>query len=149
MKFTQEEKRILEHAAQILESKAFEDTQFNNAIDVMSYCQYKLAHYEREVFGVIFLTAQHQVICFEEMFKGTINSASVYPREIVKRALEVNAAAIILAHNHPSGDPAPSIADQQVTDRIVNASKLLDIKVLDHVVVGLNDAVSFAQRGFL
>lgn len=83
------------------------------------------------------------------MFKGTINSTSVYPREIVKRALEVNAAAIILTHNHPSGVSDPSIADKQVTERIVNASKLLDIKVLDHIVVGLTETTSFAERGLL
>ena len=116
---------------------------------VADYLSLRIADEPREHFCAMFLTTKHTLISFEVLFSGTINSATVHPREVVKRALELNAAAIVLAHNHPSGDPEPSDADKNITDRIVEACKTVDIRVLDHVVVGLNQTVSFAERGFM
>lgn len=104
---------------------------------------------QREEFYVLFLDNQHRVICGEPLFQGTIDAASVYPREVVKRALEHNAAALILAHNHPSGVAEPSQSDRRITRRIIDALALVDIRVLDHFVVGDGEIVSFAERGWI
>jgi DNA repair protein RadC len=101
------------------------------------------------VFCCLFLDCRHRLIEYQEMFVGTIDSCSVYPREVVKAALKVNAAAVILAHNHPSGVAEPSEADQRITARLKSALALLDIRILDHFVIGDNTAVSFAERGLL
>ncbi|MGX9418654.1 RadC family protein [Vibrio sp. WJH972] len=103
----------------------------------------------REAFLVLFLDNQHRVIEAEILFEGTIDSASVYPREVVKRALDHNAAAIILAHNHPSGISEPSQSDRRITDKICAAMQLVDIRVLDHFVVGDGEITSFAERGWI
>lgn len=104
---------------------------------------------QREEFYVLFLDNQHRVICGEPLFQGTIDAASVYPREVVKRSLEHNAAALILAHNHPSGVAEPSQSDRRITRRIIDALALVDIRVLDHFVVGDGEIVSFAERGWI
>lgn len=104
---------------------------------------------QQEQFACLFLDSQHRVICFETLFFGTIDAACVYPREVVKRCLGHNAAAVILAHNHPSGVAEPSQADQRITERLVAALSLVDIRVLDHFVVGDGELVSFAERGLL
>jgi len=104
---------------------------------------------QREEFFVLFLDNQHRVICGEPLFQGTIDAASVYPREVVKRALEHNSAALILAHNHPSGVAEPSQSDRRITRRISDALALVDIRVLDHFVVGDGEIVSFAERGWI
>lgn len=104
---------------------------------------------QREAFYILFLDNQHRVIKDEVMFEGTIDAASVYPREVVKRALEHNAAALILAHNHPSGVAEPSQADRRITQRISDALALVDIRILDHFVVGDCDVISFAERGWI
>ncbi|AMG67648.1 RadC family protein [Providencia stuartii] len=104
---------------------------------------------EREVFTVLFLNNQHQIISYEELFRGTINRVEVHPREIIRFAMKMNASAIILAHNHPSGNPEPSDADRQVTFRIKEACTLMGIKLLDHFVVGHKNCVSFLERGWL
>lgn len=114
-----------------------------------AYLRQKLRHYEREVFACLFLDNQHRVIEYEELFFGTIDAATVHPREVVKRLLAVNAAAVIFAHNHPSGIAEPSQADQRITARLVSACALVDVRVLDHLVVGDTDIVSFAERGLL
>jgi DNA repair protein RadC len=101
------------------------------------------------VFACLFLDNRHRVICFEELFRGTINGASVHPREVVKKALHHNAAALILAHNHPSGIAEPSEADRQLTKKLQQALGLVDIRVLDHVVIGDGESVAFAERGWL
>ena len=101
------------------------------------------------VFALLLLDNQHRVIQFVELFYGTLDSASVWPREIVQIALKHNAAAVILAHNHPSGVAEPSRADRQITDRILAALALIDIRVLDHLVIGDGITVSFAERGWL
>ncbi|WP_087023497.1 RadC family protein [Thaumasiovibrio subtropicus] len=103
----------------------------------------------RENFMVLFLDNQHRVVASEVMFEGTIDAASVYPREVVKRSLELNAAALILAHNHPSGVAEPSQADRRITRRLVEALSLVDIRVLDHFVVGDGDIISFSERGWV
>lgn len=108
-----------------------------------------LRHKTREVFDVLFLDNQHRIITHEHLFEGTIDSASVYPREVVKRSLELNAAALILAHNHPSGIAEPSQADRRITRRLIDALFLVDIRVLDHFVIGDGEVVSFAERGWI
>lgn len=109
----------------------------------------RLRSYQQEVFACLFLDNQHRVIKFEELFQGTIDGASVYPREVVKKALAHNAAAVILAHNHPSGLAEPSQADIRITDRLKSALLLVDIRVLDHMIVGDGDVLSFAETGIL
>lgn len=102
-----------------------------------------------EVFACLYLDTRHRVIGFEELFRGTIDGASVHPREVVKRVLSVNAAAVVFAHNHPSGVAEPSDADRRLTRRLSEALSLVDVRVLDHFVVGDGEAVSFAERGLI
>jgi DNA repair protein RadC len=109
----------------------------------------KLRGYAREVFACLYLDNQHRLIRYEELFFGTIDGASVHPREVVKRVLFFNAAAVIFAHNHPSGVAEPSQADQRITDRLKSALLLVDVRVLDHMIVGDQHVVSFAARGLL
>ena len=114
--------------------------------------EYLAVHYagqEREVFGVMFLDNRHRLIAVEEMFLGTVDGASVHPREVVKRALKLNAAAVILAHNHPSGVAEPSQADELITARLRDALALVDIRVLDHLIVGGTTVTSLAERGLI
>jgi len=140
---------ITELAFRLLSSHlAAEDALLNPQI-TQQYLQMLLAHREREVFIVLFLDNQHRVIRHQEMFAGTISTVVVHPREIVREALKANAAAIILAHNHPSGMAEPSHADRVMTDQVVNACLLLEIRVLDHLVIGRGECVSFAERGWL
>ena len=109
----------------------------------------RLRDYSFEVFSCLYLDNRHRVIQFEELFRGTINGASVHPREVVKKALSHNAAAVIFAHNHPSGVAEPSAADEQITKQLIDALALVDVRVLDHVVVGDGMSVSFAERGLM
>jgi len=109
----------------------------------------KLRRYSREVFACLYLDNQHRLIKFEELFYGTIDGASVHAREVVKRALDHNAAAVIFAHNHPSGIAEPSQADRRITDRLKSALLLVDIRVLDHMIVGDREVISFAERGYI
>jgi DNA repair protein RadC len=121
----------------------------NSVEQTKAFLQAKLRDQSQEVFAILLLDSQHRLIKYRPMFYGTIDSASVYPRVLVKQALEDNAAAVILAHNHPSGVAEPSHADKQITQRIIAAMNLVDIKVLDHFVIGDGEAVSFAQRGLI
>lgn len=116
---------------------------------VRQYLSAQLRHQQREVFAVLFLDNQNRLIAYEELFFGTIDGAAVYPRELVKRSLAHNAASVILSHNHPSGVAEPSQADQRITQRIIAALDLVDVRVLDHMVVGNEEVVSFAERGLL
>ncbi|KLV07437.1 hypothetical protein ABT56_05060 [Photobacterium aquae] len=113
------------------------------------YLSHILRDRQREAFYVLFLDNQHRVLSGEVLFEGTIDAASVYPREVVKRSLELNAAALILAHNHPSGVAEPSQADRRLTRRLCDALALVDIRILDHFVVGDGEITSFAERGWL
>ncbi|HHM04982.1 MAG TPA: JAB domain-containing protein [Gammaproteobacteria bacterium] len=113
------------------------------------YLQARLRGYPHEVFACLHLDNRHRVIHYEELFRGTVDGASVHPREVVKSALRHNAAALILAHNHPSGVPEPSAADKLITRRLRKALALVDVRVLDHVIIGEGEAVSFAERGLI
>ncbi len=114
-----------------------------------AYLSAQLRAYSYEVFACLFLDNQHRVIQFEELFRGTIDGASVYPREVAKRALFHNAAAVIFAHNHPSGVNEPSQADKHITDKLKQALVLFDIRVLDHFIIGDGQPFSFAEHGLL
>ena len=114
-----------------------------------AYLSAQLRGYSYEVFACLFLDNQHRVIQFEELFRGTIDGASVYPREVAKKALIQNAAAVIFAHNHPSGNNEPSQADRNITDKLKQALTLFDIRVLDHFIIGDGQPYSFAEHGLL
>ena len=141
---------IINQALAILESRqrhpghAF--TQPQAAAD---FLRLKMGEYEREVFAVMLLDNQHRLLDYQELFFGTINAGSVYPREVVKAVLGKNAAAVILAHNHPSGMAEPSDADKAITARLQEVLEVVDVQVLDHFVVGQHDVVSFAERGLI
>lgn len=121
----------------------------NTPTQVREFVQQQIAGEPREHFGVLYLDSQHRVLGWELLFSGTLNAAAVYPREVVSASLRRGAAAVILAHNHPSGVAEPSLADRQITERIQQALELIDIRVLDHLVIGLGCSVSFAERGWL
>jgi DNA repair protein RadC len=138
----------LEKAAEIIAEKYLRGDAFCDPNATKDYIKYRLGSYEREVFALMLLDNQHRLIEFTELFYGTIDSASIYPREVVKVCLEKNAAAVILAHNHPSGDPTPSQSDRRITQRLKDALALIDVRVLDHIVVG-EDCYSMAEEGML
>lgn len=143
------ERDVLEWAQSILEARFKRSNYLTNPSLVRSYLQAQLATEEREVFALILLDSQHGVLGFEKLFYGTIDSASVYPREVIKTVLNANAAAVIIAHNHPSGNPEPSRADIALTTRLQEALKTIDVRLLDHLVVGGPETASFAERGLL
>ena len=113
------------------------------------FLQARMRDYRQEVFACLLLDNRHRVLSFEELFHGTVNGASVHPREVVRSALRHNAAAVIFAHNHPSGVAEPSLADRQITRRLADALALVDVRVLDHLVIGDETTVSFAEQGLL
>lgn len=141
--------QVLEAARQVIDLKTPRGAAFGSPGDVKSYLCTKLAGYEHEVFAALFLTCQHQLIAYHELFQGTINQAAVYPREVVKKALQLNAAAVILAHNHPSGRPEPSKYDEKLTRTLSTALDLVNVKTLDHIIVGGLDCISFHEYGLL
>jgi DNA repair protein RadC len=143
------ETKVVEQAISILEAKLLQGDTFSSPAMVKQYCQLQLASKRDEVFGCLFLTSQNQLIGFEKLFYGTIDGASVHPRIVVRRALELNAAAVIFTHNHPSGISEPSTADQQITSRLRESLSLIDVRVLDHIVVGCTDSISMAELGRL
>lgn len=124
-------------------------TTLSSPQETRRFLTMQLCREEREVFMVVFVDSQNRVQAAEPMFLGTIDAASVHPREVVKRCLQLNAAAVILAHNHPSGHPEPSQADRSITDKLTEALSLVDIRVLDHFVIGGTESVSFAERGWI
>jgi DNA repair protein RadC len=117
--------------------------------DTEAFLKARMRHLGHEVFCCLFLDNRHRVLRFDELFRGTIDGTSVYPREVVKEALAVNAAAVILAHNHPSGVAEPSQADERITKRLKSALDLVDIRLLDHLIIGDGRATSLASRGML
>lgn len=141
--------QILEEARRVIDLKTQRGEAFTSPELVKEYLITKLAGFEHEVFAALFLDAKHQLIQYVEMFRGSIDSASVYPREVVKEALHCNAAAVIFAHNHPSGNPEPSQADKTLTQRLKEALILVEVRSLDHIVVGGRQTVSFAERGLI
>ena len=140
---------ILEVARQVIDQKMQRGEQFTSPQATKDYLQVKLAGYEHEVFAILMLDNQHRLIAYSELSRGTLDSASVHPREVVKEVLAHNAGAVILAHNHPSGHPEPSSADRSITSRLKEALALIEVRVLDHIVVGGLKTVSFAERGLL
>ncbi len=116
---------------------------------IKQFLKAKMRAYQQEVFSCVYLDNQHRILDYKELFYGTIDGASVYPREVVKQTLAFNAAAVIFAHNHPSGIAEPSQSDKQITERLVKALNLVDVRVLDHMIVGDDEVVSFAERGLL
>lgn len=149
MQMTPNEVKTIERAYRILEKRAIYGEALLRPDQVKAMMVLRCGHLEREVFLCMFLNSQHQLIACEELFQGTIDASSVYPREVVKRALQLNAAAVIFGHNHPSGLPEPSQADQRITLRLRDALAMVDIRTLDHVVVGGTEVASFAERGLL
>ena len=142
---------IIESALTILEKKLRYSTDSPSLTSPQAskdYVKIQLSRYEHEVFACLWMDNRNRVINFHKLFRGTIDGASVYPREVVKAALKHNAAAVIFAHNHPSGVAEPSHADEQITKRLKDALALIDVRVLDHLVVG-EEVISFAERGLL
>jgi len=140
---------VLELARRSLVQQLTERPVFDSPLKVKDYLSLQLVARGHEVFAVLFLDAQSRLIKLEEMFRGSLSQTSVYPREVVKRALELQAASVILAHNPPSGVAEPSRADEFLTQTLKSALALIDVRVLDHLVVGQGGVVSFAERGLL
>jgi DNA repair protein RadC len=140
---------VMEIARRTLAVELARSPVFDAPAKVKDYLSLRLCGLEHEVFAVLFLDSQHRLLCMEELFRGTLTQTSVYPREVVKRALQLNAGALILAHNHPSGLAEPSRADEFLTQRLKSALQLVDVAVLDHLVIGTGQTVSFAERGLL
>lgn len=152
MIYTPGELRIIQQANTIMERKMREyDIALRSSEDTKWYLRNKISQSPHEVFCALWLDNRHRVIEFQELFRGTIDGAAVYPREVVKAALNHNAAGVIFTHNHPSGNPEPSQADVDLTKRLKEALALVDIRVLDHVVVGdiRNEPISLATRGLM
>ncbi|MDQ3775845.1 MAG: DNA repair protein RadC [Pseudomonadota bacterium] len=139
----------LELGRRYLEARLHREDTLSSPEATRSYLMYRLKGLSYEAFLCLFLDNRHRVISCEEMFRGTVDSAQVYPREVVKRALVLNAAAVILAHNHPSGEAEPSHADRAITARLKDALALIEVRVLDHLVIGDGAATSMAERGLM
>ena len=140
---------VLEMAKRHLQDQLYRGDAMSSPQTTADYLITRLRGYPYEVFTVLFLDNKNRMIACEELFRGTINAASVYPREVVKRALELNSVSVILAHNPPSGVTEPSRADRDITQRLQQALALVDIDVLDHIIIGDGDPLSFAQQGWL
>lgn len=140
---------VLELARRCLGEQLRNGTPLNSPSAVRDYLRLALGSREHEVFLALFVDAQHRVLCAEELFRGTLTQTSVYPREVVKAALRANAAAVIFAHNHPSGVAQPSQADELLTRSLKDALALVEVKVLDHFIVAGRQTLSFAERGLL
>ncbi len=139
----------LELGRRYLEEKVTNETTLTSPEITRHFLKSRLMPYQHEVFSCLFMDKRHRLIAFKELFSGTIDGASVYPREVVKMALKFNAAAVIFAHNHPSGVAEPSQSDIQITRRLKDALMLIDIRVLDHLIVGNQQIVSMAERGLM
>jgi DNA repair protein RadC len=140
---------VLEMAKRCFWEELQQRDALTNPQQSRSYLQAQLSQEPREVFAVLFLDSQHRVLSFEKLFYGTLTSASIYPREVVRCCLELGAAAIIIAHNHPSGVAEPSQADRDITVQLQHALQLVDVALLDHIVIGKGSCSSFSERGWL
>ena len=140
---------IIAEAKRILKQRAVRNNVLSSPEATRDYLIVHLSPYEHEVFVVVFLDNRHRVIQIVEMFRGTIDGASVHPREVVKEAMRQNAAAVIFAHPHPSGVAEPSQSDLRITQRLKDALALVEVRVLDHFIVGSGEAVSLAERGLI
>jgi len=140
----------IEQALAILDMRMFQHGEaLISPRDSAAFLKLKLAGYRWEVFGCLFLDNRHRVLAFEEMFRGTLDGASVHPREVVRAALHHNAAAVIFSHNHPSGVSEPSAADRNITRQLRDALQLIGVRVLDHLVIGQGEPTSMAARGLI
>ena len=143
------EQQIVDFAKQIISNRFLHGKPITSPSNAIEFLQPKLTTRQREVFAVIFLSNKNEVIVYEELFQGTIDQTAVFPREILKRALFHNASAVVLSHNHPSGHPEPSQADISITDKIKSALEFVDVRTLDHIIVGGTESFSMAERGYL
>lgn len=141
---------VIARALEILKNRIYFDACFFSSPKASrDFLTLKLAELEHELFVALWLTAQNELITYDELFRGTLTQTSIYPREVLKAALKHNAGAVIFAHNHPSGHPEPSHADKILTTELKNALALIDVRVLDHIVVGGAETISFAERGLV
>ena len=140
---------VLSQARRVLSQRVRRGATMSSPEAVKDHLRLELGVLEHEAFCVLFLDSQHRIIALKQLFRGTVSQTSVYPREVVKEALAVNAAAVILAHNHPSGSVEPSRADEFLTQTLKTALALVDVRVLDHLVVAGADVCSFAERGLM
>ena len=144
-----EKQSVITLAMKVLAIKHRAGRSLSKPEETRNYLRLHLADYRNEVFGCLFLDNRHRIIAVRELFQGTIDGASVHPRVVVQQAMEVNAAAMVFFHNHPSGVAEPSRADEMLTRRLTDALALVDVRVLDHFVVSAGESVSFAERGLL
>ncbi len=144
-----EKQSVITLAMKVLSIKHRAGRVLSKPDETRNFLRLRLADYRNEVFGCLFLDNRHRIIAVRELFQGTIDGASVYPRVVVQQAMEVNAAAMVFFHNHPSGVAEPSHADEAITRRLKDALALVDVRVLDHFVVSAGESVSFAERGLL
>lgn len=142
-------KLVKEVAKEFLKEKALEKPVITSSKDLFDYLYLSMRDLKREVFKVIFLNSKNRILEIQDLFEGTLNSSSVYPREILSLAMKYNAASLIFAHNHPSGDPQPSEKDKEVTSELVTAGNIIKIKTLDHIIIGDNRYYSFADEGLI
>nr|WP_110972532.1 JAB domain-containing protein [Pseudomonas huaxiensis] len=146
----EQEDCMIREAISVLEQRLFQrGPELTSLPSAKRFLQLKLAPQKHEVFGVVFLDTRHRVISFEILFHGTIHAAPIYPRLVLQRAMELNCAAMVLAHNHPSGDVSPSQADRMLTQALVDLLAKVDVRVLDHFIVGSGEAFSFAEAGLI
>lgn len=144
-----EPEQVLAAAQQIVDARMARGASFKDPAVACNFFRDKLGHLEREVFAVAMLDARHRLIEYVELFQGTIDGAEVHPREVVRAALRLNAAGVLVAHNHPSGEVEPSAADRAVTARLKQALALVDVRLLDHVVVSGRQSLSMAAKGLV
>lgn len=144
-----EKQAVIKLALKIMSAKHRRGSQLKSPETTRDYLRLRIGDSRNEAFGCVFVDTQHRVIEVSELFQGTIDGASVYPRVVVQKALDLNAAAVVFYHNHPSGVSEPSIADEAITRKLKEALSLVDVRVLDHFVVTAGEAVSFAERGLL
>ncbi len=144
-----EKQSVITLAMKVLAIKHRAGRALSKPDETRNYLRLRLADYRNEVFGCLFLDNRHRIIAVRELFQGTIDGASVHPRVVVQQAMEVNAAAMVFFHNHPSGVAEPSRADEMLTRRLIEALALVDVRVLDHFVVSGGESVSFAERGLI
>ena len=141
--------QVLAAAQEIVDARMVRGASFKDPAVACNFFRDKLGHLEREVFAAAMLDTRHRLIDYVELFQGTIDGAEVHPREVVRAALRLNAAAVLVAHNHPSGEVEPSAADRAVTARLKQALALVDVRLLDHVIVGGRQAQSMAAKGWV
>lgn len=144
-----EKQSVITLAMKVLSIKHRAGRVLSKPDETRDFLRLRLADYRNEVFGCLFVDNRHRIIAVRELFQGTIDGASVYPRVVVQQAMEVNAAAVVFFHNHPSGVAEPSHADEAITRRLKDSLALVDVRVLDHFVVSAGESVSFAERGLL